>query len=249
MSKACNHGRLCNHVIRNLALSILAEKYDLYVNEYSYFDDINNKLGIELFVGNNKYDKTVKIITENYMNYINNNIEKNANFNLFGFFQSEEITNILYSHLKNKMENIIDKNPYKERYNNNNDVFLHIRLTDQNRFHIKIDYYIHCLNLLKYDKIYIGSNNFNADLIKEMKTLYPNIIFFKEGPIESIQFGSTCKNIILSHGSFSAVIGYLGFFSNVYFLNKKPGWCPLDLFTNKGFIPIDVDYSSDPKDK
>jgi len=33
-----------------------------------------------------------------------------------------------------------------------------------------------------------------------------------------------CKNIILSHGSFSAVIGYLGFFSKIYYpeydLNK-----------------------------
>ena len=37
------NGRLCNQVIRNLALSILAEKYDLYV-EYSNYNNINNKL-------------------------------------------------------------------------------------------------------------------------------------------------------------------------------------------------------------
>lgn len=52
MSKTTNcNGRLCNQIIRNLALSILAEKYDLYV-EYSNYDNINNKLGIELFIGN-----------------------------------------------------------------------------------------------------------------------------------------------------------------------------------------------------
>lgn len=47
----------------------------------------------------------------------------------------------------------------------------------------------------------------NDELIKTLKTLYPSIIFIDKNPIETIQFGSTCKNIILSHGSFSAVIG------------------------------------------
>ena len=42
MSKTTNrNGKLCNQIIRNLALSILAEKYDLYV-EYSNYDNINN---------------------------------------------------------------------------------------------------------------------------------------------------------------------------------------------------------------
>ena len=246
MSKTTtSNGRLCNQVIRNLALSILAEKYDLYV-EYSNYDNINNKLGIELFIGNQKYDKTVRINDNNYMNYFNNDIKNDANFEFMrNYFQTEEITTILHKHLTNKMKNIIDKNPYKERYINNNDVFLHIRLGHDpegpaKRFNVGIDYYIHCINSLKYDNIYIGSDNFNDELIKKLKTLYPSIIFIEKNPIETIQFGSTCKNIILSHGSFSAVIGYLGFFSNVFFMNKEPKWCPLGLFTNKGFTSINL---------
>ena len=156
------------------------------------------------------------------------------------FFQTQEITSILHNHLTTNMKNIIDKNPYKERYKSNNDIFLHIRLTDTKKWNMGIEYYIHCINLLKYDNIYIGSDNFNDDLIKKIKTLYPKVIFINKNPIETIQFGSTCKNIILSHGSFSAVIGYLGFFSNIYFMNKKPAWCPLGIFMNKGFIPIDL---------
>ena len=241
MSKTVgSSGRLCNQIIRNLSLSILAKKYDLYV-DYSNYDDINNKLGIELFVGNKKHSKTITIKNNNYMNYYNNNIENDANFNLtHDYFQNEEITTILHNHLINNMKNIIDKNPYKDRYKNNNDIFLHIRLTDAKRWNVGIDYYIHCINSLKYDTIYIGSDDFNDDLIKKIKTLYPSVIFIKKNPIETIQFGSTCKNIILSHGSFSAVIGYLGFFSNIYFMNKEPGWCPLGMFMNKGFIPIDL---------
>ena len=240
MSKTTeSSGRLCNQIIRNLALNILAEKYDLYV-EYSNYDNIN-KLGIELYVGKKKYDKTVLINNNNYMNYFNNNIKNNSNFNFMtDYFQSEEITTILHNNLINNKKNIIDKNPYKERYKNNNDIFLHIRLTDTKKYNVGIEYYIHCINLLNYDNIYIGSDDFNDDLIKKIKTLYPSVIFIKKNPIETIQFGSTCKNIILSHGSFSAVIGYLGFFSNVYFMNKKPKWCPLGLFTNKGFIPVNL---------
>ena len=236
------NGRLCNQIIRNLALSILAEKYDLYV-EYSNYDNINNKLGIELFIGNKKYDKTVSINDDNYMNYFNNNIKNNANFDFTrNYFQTEEITTILYNHLTNNRKNIIDKNPYKERYNNNNDIFLHIRLGDVRDLGLtlEIDYYIHCIKSLKYDNIYIGSNDFNDELIKKIKTLYPSVIFIEKNPIETIQFGSTCKNIILSHGSFSAVIGFLGFFSNVYFMNRFPVWCPLGMFINKGFIPISL---------
>ena len=44
---------------------------------------------------------------------------------------------------------------------------------------------------------------------------YPKAIIIDYDEIKTIQFASTCKNIILSHGSFSAVIGYLSFFSNV----------------------------------
>lgn len=241
MSKTTErNGRLCNQIIRNLALSFLAKKYDLYV-EYSNYDNINNKLGIELFIGNKKYDKTVVIDEKNYMNYFNNNIINNANFDFNGgYFQNEEITTMLYNHLTNNMKNIIDKNPYKERYNNNNDIFLHIRLTDAKKFNVGIDYYIHCINSLKYDNIYIGSDNFNDELIIKLKTLYPSVILIDKKPIETIQFGSTCKNIILSHGSFSAVIGYLGFFSNVYFMNEDPKWCTLDMFMNKNFTPISL---------
>lgn len=42
-------GRLCNQIIRNLSLSLLAEKYNLST-QYSMHNDIK-KLGIKLFTG------------------------------------------------------------------------------------------------------------------------------------------------------------------------------------------------------
>mgnify|MGYP003648960305 CR=1 FL=1 len=227
-------GRLCNQVIRNLALSMLARNNDLYVN-YSSFDQINNILGIELFVGKQKYTQTKVVKNSNYMECLMH--PENTGYNLNrAFFQSEEITSLLYKHLQLNNKNIINKNPYKNRYKNNNDLFLHIRLGDVAKFNVGIQYYINHINKIKYDNLYIGSDEFSHDMIKEIKTLYPDVIFIEKDPINTIQFGSTCKYIILSHGSFSAVIGYLAFDSNIYFPNCKPGWCALGMFSNKGWI-------------
>ena len=152
------------------------------------------------------------------------------------YFQTEEITTYLYKYIRLNNKQIEEKNPYKSRYNNNNDLFIHIRLTDSARHNPGIKYYINSINSLKYDSIYIGSDDFNHHIINQLKTQYPDINFVKKNPVNTIQFGSTCKHIILSHGSFSAVIGYLAFYSNVYYPDFEPKWCPLGLFLNKGFV-------------
>tara|TARA_B110000908_G_scaffold148233_1_gene180569 strand:+ start:184 stop:903 length:720 start_codon:yes stop_codon:yes gene_type:complete len=230
------NGRLCNQIIRNLALSIIAKQNNLHVI-YSNFDNIHNKLGIELFTGNDKYQVLKNVYNNNYINYLNQKekIECNLNF-MNDYFQTEEITTYLYKYIRLNNKQIEEKNPYKSRYNNNNDLFIHIRLTDSARHNPGIKYYINSINSLKYDSIYIGSDDFNHHIINQLKTQYPDINFVKKNPVNTIQFGSTCKHIILSHGSFSAVIGYLAFYSNVYYPDFEPKWCPLGLFLNKGFV-------------
>jgi hypothetical protein len=61
-------------------------------------------------------------------------------------------------------------------------------------------------------------------MIIQLLKLYPSARLIHFDEIDTFQYASTCKNIILSHGSFSAVIGYLSFFSNIHYpeyeLNK-----------------------------
>ena len=234
------NGRLCNQIIRNLALSLIAEKNNLYA-KYSSFDIINNELGITLFVGEKIYNSTKVVNNGNYMAFFQSKspIKCNLNF-MHDYFQNKEITNILYNHLQLNKKHIMEKNPYKFRYKNNNDVFLHVRLGDAKCFNPGIDYYDKCLSILvnKYDNIYVGSDDFKDTLIEKLKIKYSKIIFVEKDPVNTIQFGSTCKYIILSHGSFSAVIGYLAFFSNVYYPDYIPKWCPLGMFLEKGFIAV-----------
>ena len=62
----------------------------------------------------------------------------------------------------------------------------------------------------------IATDDKNHFFITQILSKYPNkttILDYDE--INTIQFASTCNNIILSHGSFSACIGYLSFFSHI----------------------------------
>ena len=245
MSKSAGGGgRLCNQIIRNLALSVIAEKNNLFVT-YSHFDDINNKLGIKLFIGKNIFKETKKVQNRDYLKYYQSKspIEYNLNF-VYDYFQTREISNILYNHLHLNKMNIQSKNKYRNRYKNNNDIFLHIRLTDTSKWQPGINYFEKAINMInvKYNNIYIASDDFNSELVKNVKKKYPKIIFINKDPIETIKFGSTCKFIILSHGTFSAVIGYLAFYSNIYYPGFwHPKWCPEGLFLDKGFIPVKFD--------
>lgn len=217
-----HNGRLCNILIRNLCTSFIAEKHNLKVT-YAEHETIK-KLGIDLFSGDNIYPITEKLTDDNFFKLlesdpIKSNLDPNENY-----FQTIEISKFLLDflhkeHVKNK---IIDLNPFKFRYNNNNDCFIHIRLGDMTRYNPGSEYYIKTLQNMKFNSIYIGTDTIDHQIIKNILKEYPNettVLNYNE--TDTIQFGSTCKNIILSHGSFSAVIGYLSFFSYIYYPEYK----------------------------
>ena len=216
MTTVAEDGRLGNRIIRNLAVSLLAEKYNLQVN---YCDkELISKLGIELYSGNKRYAQTVQLTNNNYFSIFNS---ENLNYNLYAndYFQTKEITNFLYNYLHTDkiMSNIIKTNQFKERYNTNNDLYIHVRLSDATRWNPGITYYTNAIKNINFDKLYISTDDVNHNIIIKLQELYPSSLLVKANEITTIQFGSTCKHIILSHGSFSAIIGYLSFFSNIYY--------------------------------
>jgi hypothetical protein len=217
MSSTEPNGRLGNQIIRNLAVSLLAKKHNLKVNYYN--KDLINKIGIELFSGSNTYTSIQNLTDDNYFNIFNcDNLNYNINPNN-NFFQTKEITIFLYNYLHTDeiKNNIIKNNPYKDLYNKNNDLFIHIRLTDVEKFNPGITYYINAIKNINFDNLYISSDDINNNMIIKILDLYPKAKLINFNEINLFQFASTCKHIILSHGSFSAVIGYLSFFSNIYY--------------------------------
>jgi|TARA_B110000093_G_C12932405_1_gene394195 hypothetical protein len=231
-------GRLCNQIFRSIGISILAKKHNLKVQYPFKYIDIMNKLGIILFNGSKTHNNITNINDNNLIHYINlENIDYTFNIE-YCFFQTLEISDLIYNYIRNECkENIIIHNKFKDRYNNNNDVFIHMRLGDTIYYRIHIHYYINILNTLNYNNIYISSDTINDTDIMKIQQTFKNVYLIEYNEIDTIHFGSTCKNVILSTGSFSAIIGYMAFYSNIFYNNNTSNWCPLNIFENKGFIP------------
>jgi hypothetical protein len=211
-------GRLCNQIIRSIAVSLIAEKHDLKVIYYNA--NRMENLGIPLYSGSKLYATTLTLNDKTYedvdaMVKLEDNLDVNSSDS---YLQTHAIARRVYSYLHKNKHAIISKNPFKELYNNNNDVFVHIRLTDAEKHNPGIDYYLKVLSMLDFDTIHISSDNVNHDIIYRILMAYPDSATIATyEPEETLQFASTCKHVILSHGTFSAMIGYIGYYSNIYF--------------------------------
>ena len=217
MTSTYYNGRLGNQIIRNLAVSLIAEKHNLYVDYCN--NEWISELGINLFSGTHTFYNTIILGDDNYFLIYNctdltYNLDPNNSF-----FQTTEIGNLLYKYLNtHKIKlNIINKNPFIERYNTNNDLYIHIRLTDMTDSNPGLNYYMNTIKSIEFENLYISTDEPTHDIITQIINYYPTAIILDYNEILTIQFASTCKNIILSQGSFSALIGYLSFYSKVYY--------------------------------
>ena len=107
----------------------------------------------------------------------------------------------------------------------------------------RLNYYLKAIeNIGNFDNLYISSDEITHQIISSICNKYPkSLILVNCNEIDTIQFASTCKNIILSHGSFSAIIGYLSYYSNVYYpeYEKNKIWYG-DMFSIDGWIKCEV---------
>jgi hypothetical protein len=238
-----NNGRLGNQIIRNLAFSFIAKKFNMKVNYYNY--ELIKKLGICMYIGDTTFDNVIELSDDNYfMIYNSESLNSNLDPNKY-YFQSKNIIKLIYDHLHTEevKQNIINKNPFKNRYNTNNDLFIHIRLGDVEQYTSGLAYYLNTIKLISFDNIYIASDSPNHDIIQSIIKLYPNAKIINYDEINTIQFGSTCKNIILSRGTFSAIIGYLAYFSTIYIPEHVNGktWYSEDTHLINGWITVNKD--------
>ena len=240
MSIVKDYGRFGNHFFRNLAVSFIAKKHNLMVI-YENKDSVHkiNLLGISLFSGKNKYKDTVKLIeydlvlkgvnsNNNYFNILNSdsfkqNIDPNHNE---CYCQTQYVSNLIYDYLRieeNKNQ-IMCFNKFMNRYNNNNDCFIHVRLTDAACVNSGFDYYDKTLSQISFDNLYLATDEIDHDIIKQIMNKYPGVNILSYDIIDLMKFASTNKYIVLSHGSFSAMIGYLSFFSEIYYPEYEHSW-------------------------
>jgi len=212
-------GRLGNQIIRNIAVSLLAQQTNMHVTYSSH--ELISKLGIDLFSGTKQYANIIRLTDQNYMSFYEQcYLYLNRNFGeIDAFFQTKDIISLIYNYLhSDKIKaSIINKNPFAKRYQHNNDVCIHIRLDDVSHHSPGLDYYQNTLSKITFDTLYLTTDQKNHIIIHKLISLYPTATIIDYDEIKTFQFASTCKHIILSHGSFSAIIGYLAYFSDVYY--------------------------------
>ena len=239
MTQTKGVGRFCNQLFRNVAVSLIAEKCNLTVDYVSI--DLISLLGISLYTeGTNIYTDTVALTDKNYMEMYNNsqNITNNLDPNN-DFFQTKEISQLIHAYIKTQKDNVIWSNPFKDRYLMNNDVCVHVRLTDAAQHNPGASYYIQALARIKPDNIIIATDEPTHSIIHAIAKSYPQSKILNLDMIKTIKFASTCKNVILSHGSFSAVIGYVSYYSTVYYpkYDANHMWYG-DMFSIDGWIQV-----------
>tara|TARA_A100001015_G_scaffold285710_1_gene353565 strand:- start:1113 stop:1946 length:834 start_codon:yes stop_codon:yes gene_type:complete len=249
-------GRLGNQFMRNFIIYYLVKKYNFKISAKYSDEDKFIALGLPFVNQDNniKCDKE-EILSINALESIKkltklSDIKLNwgTKYYLSGrsYFQSRKYAKFIL-HQFNKKNNIMikgycKKNKYKKRFQRNNDLFIHVRSGNFFRKNPptipKIDYYDYILEKLKdqYENIYVCSDDPNDSIVRSLVTNYgAKVPEINNNMIDTILFGSTCKHVVLSSGSFSFMIGLFSYFSeNVFYsinagkfgkkLNKK--WHP-----------------------
>ncbi len=214
----------------NMACHFLALKYNLKF-EYKYYN-LFKKLGLTFFVGSNTYNENILLTDDNFYDLItdssDNPQKKNLILNYDLTCQTQNFCFYLKKFFKmNKIkDNIINSNIFKERYLQNNDVFVHVRLGDvrQHKKHNLFDYYDMTMKNINYSNAYISSDEIEHSICQDLLYKY-NMTVIDKNEIETIMFATTCKHMILSGGAFSWLIGFFGFFSkDIYYPCNKNTW-------------------------
>lgn len=240
-NNSCIHnGRFGNLFFINMAVHFICLKNKLKFN-YKYYDEFKS-LGIDLFIGNQTFSESITLTDDNFLHIIiNNNEYKNIIINNEVWCQSSNFCIFLkeYFSLEKIKGKIMKKNKFKERYDNNNDLFLHVRLGDiENTKSSHYNYYNTVLKNISFNKGYISSDTIESKLCKKIIKKY-NLKIIDYNEVETIMFASTCSNIVLSGGTFSWLIGFLAYYSKkIYYpKDKKNKWYG-DIFIFSDWIGI-----------
>jgi hypothetical protein len=204
------YGGLGNNLFQYFAALILSKKFN---------QSISNPLLNNIF----KFDFNTKSYNnENHLIINDHNIlsllkETNINENIIldGFFQNRVILEFLK----------FNKHLFTNEGKTKNGSFIHVRLGDISNDErcCKIEYYQKALQGLSGG--YISSDSPSHDIIKKLSDEF-NLQIFENSPEETIIFGSQFENKILSLGTFSWWIGFLGNQNNVICPVQKeyPEW-------------------------
>lgn len=224
-------GRFGNIMIRNLACYVLSKKFHCKV----IYEKMEN-IGVNLISTPNtkKSGKEIKLNDADVLNVFQNRLKLKDNhlYHIHRYCQSPEIVgeiirHILSSQLLVQYRHYIE-NKYSDLYTNN-DIFIHYR--NLGKFPT-LEWFLNIIDTINrsynVENIYIAYDK-TSSVVKGIFQKYKLIDFSDKSIKETINFGSSRKFVILSHGSFSFTIGLLSYInSKKIYLNTSAGagWHP-----------------------
>lgn len=234
-----HRARIGNLFFLNMCLHLFSIKYNLK-SSYKYETEFK-ELGITFYKGTNIYTKNLLLTEYNFENVLESDVSpKNIIINNNVWFHTHKFCNIINNYfVDNKLfEKVANKNKFKDRYGNNNSLFIHVRLGDvSDRTSDLLSYYETAIQRVDYNKGYIASDNINHNMCKFLIDKYKLMVVDKN-EVNTIMFAITCSNIILSGGTFSWLIGFLAYKSKqIIYPDIKKKWYG-DIFRFKNWCKI-----------
>jgi hypothetical protein len=228
-----SNGRFANQFFRAMAAHFISKNLNISA---LYPFDMKPFLGIDLHNKEITQQRhidvpnihEIQLTDTNFMKYATECICLNENtiLNINNIFcQTKEFALKIHEfiNIENNKIAIISNNKYNSLHKNNNHVFVHVRLGDVIHLNPGLTYYKNVLASIEFDGGYITSDSINHPICKELMYKF-KLIPINLNETETIHFGSMCKHIVLSNGTFSWLIGLLSFGSNVYWPEIKQIW-------------------------
>ena len=217
--------------------------------EYKYEKQFN-ELGIMFHRGAKTYDEDLVLTDNSFLDIIYENndtpIKKNIVFTNEMWCQSKDFCFLLAQYFKNptRREGVMSNNFFKSRYNSdntiyNNDLYVHVRLADAKQYnYLPFEYYDKILSQIAFDRGYISSDALQDDTCSRLIKKYA-LHAIHDSPVRTLMFGSTCRYIVLSGGAFSWLVGFFGFFSDIYCPSQRRGVWYGNIFVFQDWKKID----------
>ena len=229
-------GRLGNRLIQYGLARILSERFNERISHNQPENFIFKPSSIIKY---KIHKKNILVDDNNFLEILKLKNLEPVNLVLNGYFQDKAF---LSQYRKEILELTNSNDEEKEG------IFIHYRLGDYlsnedgcKRLIPAKEYYEHCLDeILKVSnqEVYISSDSPNHDRVISLSKKYNAHIFNSKSAMSVISYGSQFKNKILSLGTFSWWIGFLGVQNNIYCPDHKECRYGKNIFEVEGWKSV-----------